>query len=57
MITYLYNNILNGKYKKTNTAFKSGLTKVQIFKLKKIISEEEFIFIEEFGDVDLNTNI
>ena len=45
-IKRLYEAILTGKYKKGEIEFKVPLSKVQLFKLKKIITAEENIFIE-----------
>lgn len=45
-IKNLYNSILMGKYKKGEIEFKVPLSKVQLFKLKKIITEKENIFTE-----------
>ena len=44
-ISNLYNRILNGEFKKGNCIYYPDLTKVQIYKLKKLLSEEEHIFI------------
>ena len=45
-IKRLYDSILTGKYKKGEIEFKVPLSKVELFKLKKTIREEEIIFIE-----------
>lgn len=42
----LYDSILTGKYQRGEIEFKVPLSKVQLFKLKKGITEEENIFIE-----------
>lgn len=42
----LYNSILAGKYQKGEIEFKVPLTKVQLYKIKKILTEEENIFTE-----------
>ena len=47
-IKNLYNFILNRKYVKGQIAFKISLSKVQIFKLKKILSEDEAILQKIF---------
>lgn len=41
----LYHRILNGDYKKGKMPFTPGLNKVQIYKMKKALPEEEHIFI------------
>jgi len=45
-IKRLYDSILTGKYQRGEIEFKVPLSKVQLFKLKKGITEEENIFIE-----------
>ncbi len=53
----LYYSILTGKYQKGKIGFKVPLSRVQIFKLKKVISEKDNIFIENIEgkclDIDL----
>ena len=53
----LYYSILTGKYQRGKIGFKVPLSRVQIFKLKKVISEKENIFIENIEgkclDIDL----
>lgn len=53
-IKLLYSLILGCKYKKSDIKFSPPLSRVQIFKLKKILSPNENIFIEEFGNRNLN---
>lgn len=45
-IKRLYDSIIMGKYQRGEIEFKVPLTKVELFKLKKIITEEEKPFIE-----------
>lgn len=45
-IKQLYNSILNKNYQKGEIEFKVPLSRVQLFKLKKMLTEEERIFIE-----------
>ena len=45
-IKNLYDSILNGKYQNGEIEFRVPLTKVQLFKLKKILTIQEEIFIE-----------
>lgn len=45
-IKRLYDSILTGKYQRGEIEFKVPLSKVELFKLKKTITEEEKIFIE-----------
>lgn len=56
-IKKLYYLILTGKYQKGKIGFKVPLSRVQIFKLKKVISEKDNIFIENIEgkclDIDL----
>lgn len=46
-IKRLYDSILTGKYQRREIEFKVPLSKVQLFKLKKVIIEEENIFTED----------
>lgn len=56
-IKKLYDSILTGKYQRGEIEFKVPLSKIQLFKLKKVISEEENIFTENIEgkclDIDL----
>lgn len=56
-IKRLYDSILMGKYQKGKIEFKVPVSKVQLFKLKKAITEAENIFIEDIEgkclDIDL----
>ena len=45
-IKKLYDSILAGKYQSGGVEFKVPLSKVQLFKLKKILTEKESIFVE-----------
>ena len=45
-ISDLYKMIKDKKYKKSDIEFKVPLTKVQLYKLKKELSEDEYIFVE-----------
>lgn len=45
-IKRLYDSIIMGKYQRGEIEFKVPLSKVELFKLKKIITEEEKPFIE-----------
>ncbi len=56
-ITNLYNIILSGHLEQSDIQFSSKLTKVQIYKLKKLISSEEEIFIQEFGNKNLDISL
>lgn len=53
----LYDRILNGKYHVGKVAFKVDLTGVQLFKLRKIINEDEKVFIEEVNGTDCNITL
>lgn len=56
-IKRLYDSILTGKYQRGEIEFKVPLSKVEFFKLKKIITEEENILTENIEgkclDIDL----
>ena len=56
-IKRLYDSILTGKYHRGEIGFKVPLSKVQLFKLKKVITEDENIFTEDIEgkclDIDL----
>ncbi|GAB6088103.1 DUF4274 domain-containing protein [Alkaliphilus crotonatoxidans] len=56
-IKELYNRIINNEFLKGDIKFVPPLSKVQIFKLKKIISDEESVFLEELGSYDLNITL
>ncbi len=56
-IKKIYDAILRGKYQKGEIEFKAPLTKVQLFKLKKIITEEENIFTENIEGKCLNIDL
>ena len=50
----LYESIVEGAYQKTDIQFKPPLTKVQLYKLKKVLSDQELIFIETIEGKDLD---
>ena len=56
-IKRLYDSILTGEYQRGEIQFKVPLSKVQLFKLKKVTTEEENIFTENIEgkclDIDL----
>ncbi len=56
-IKKIYDSILEGKYQKGEIEFKVPLSKVQLYKLKKMLTEQEMIFIENIEgkclDIDL----
>ena len=56
-IKRLHDSILAGEYQRGEIEFKVPLSKVQLFKLKKVITEEENIFTENIEgkclDIDL----
>ena len=49
-LSELYDNIISNIYPKGKIYFEPPLTKVEIYKLKKILTDSESIFIESFGD-------
>lgn len=47
----MYNSILDDKYRAGKIGFKVPLSKVQLFKLKKVLTEQENVFVENImGD-------
>ena len=46
-IKKLYEDIIKGKYRKGHIGFQPSLTKVQIYKMKKFLEEQDEIFITE----------
>ncbi len=56
-IKRLYDSILTGKYQRGEIEFKVPLSKVQLFKLKKVITEEENIFTENIEGKCLNIDL
>lgn len=48
-IQKLYTGIVKGEFSKGNIEFAPPLSKVQIFKLKKIIEDNEMVFIESIN--------
>lgn len=56
-ISELYTRICNGKYNYTSIAFSVPLSKVQIFKLKQQLNENEQIFITPIEGEDFNISI
>ena len=56
-IKKLYSSILNGKYKVGNIEFNVPLSKVQLYKIRKNISEEELIFLRKIEGTSLDIDI
>ena len=56
-IKRLYDSILAGKYQRGEIEFKVPLSKVQLFKLKKVTTEEENIFTENIEGKCLDINL
>ncbi len=56
-IKKLYASILKGKYKKGEIEFKVPLSKIQLYKLKKLLSEKENVFIENIEGKGLDINL
>ena len=56
-IKKLYDSILMGKYRRGKIEFKVPLSKVQLFKLKKSLTDAENIFIENIEGKCLNINL
>ncbi|SEQ43983.1 protein of unknown function [Lachnospiraceae bacterium RM5] len=53
-VNNLYNSILEGKYRKSDVSFKVPMSKVEIYKLKRRLSEKELIFITDIEGEDCN---
>jgi len=53
-IKELYNKIINNEFLEGAIKFTPPLSKVQIFKIKKIINTNEEVFLKEIGTDDLN---
>ena len=56
-ISKLYHRIITGDFKKGEVAFKPDLTKLQLYKLKKVLQEDELIFITEIEGKECNIMI
>ena len=50
----LYSQIMNGKFIAGDIFFEPPMSKVQLYKLKKILQEDEEIFVKERGEKKLN---
>ncbi|MBD5512703.1 MAG: DUF4274 domain-containing protein [Lachnospiraceae bacterium] len=56
-IKKLYETIIDEKYQKVEIEFKAPLSKVELYKLKKILSEQENVFIENIEGKNLNIDL
>lgn len=56
-IKQLYDSILNKKYQKGEIEFKVPLSRVELFKLKKILTEQENIFVENIEGRNLDIDL
>lgn len=56
-IKKLYNSILNKKYEKGEIEFKIPLSRLQLLKLKKELTEQENIFIESIEGKSLDIDL
>lgn len=56
-IKELYDDIIHGKYKKGEIEYKVFLSKVELFKLQKLLKEEEYVFISNLEGKCLDINI
>ncbi|NLI58881.1 MAG: DUF4274 domain-containing protein [Clostridium sp.] len=54
LIKELYNKIINNEFLEGTIKFTPPLSKVQIFKIKKIINANEEVFLKKTGTNDLN---
>jgi hypothetical protein len=53
----LYKRIIAAKFKNSHIKFTPPLSKVQISKLKKEITIQENVFLEQTGNIDLNITL
>lgn len=56
-ISKLYHYIILNKFKNTAIAFSPPLSKVQAFKLRKILNEKEKVFLKSIEGVDYNITV
>lgn len=56
-IKKLYDSIIYEKYQKTEIEFKAPLSKVELYKLKKALSEQENIFIQNIEGKNLDIDL
>lgn len=56
-ITYLYNRIITSDFISAPFEFIAPLSKIQLFKLKKVLSDDEQIFITTIDGLSLNISI
>ncbi len=56
-IRNLHSRITRGDFIKSDTLFEPPLSKVQLYKINKLLSAEEAIFTQPFGRVDLNITV
>jgi len=56
-IEKLYNAIMNRKYCVDKIEFKVPLSKVQLYKIKKVLEKRENIFIENIEGINLNIDL
>lgn len=50
----LYSQIMNGKFIEGDIFFEPPMSKVQLYKLKKVLQEDEEVFVKERGEKKLN---
>ena len=53
----LYSKIICGEYSESDIKFKAPLSKIQLLKLRKGLSDIEEIFIREVGTIDLEISL
>lgn len=56
-IEELYRNIVSGNYDRGHIAFSIPLDKVSLYKLKKVLNEDESVFVNSIDGIDLDVNI
>ena len=52
-----YNSIIANKYTRGDIYFEPPLTKVELYKLKKMLEDSEKVFIESIGNRKININV
>lgn len=56
-LSELYNSIIANKFTRGDIYFEPPLTKVELYKLKKLLSDSERVFIESIGSRRIEINV
>lgn len=56
-VNKLYKSIVDGKYKKNDVGFIVPMSKVEIYKTKKILNEKELVFVTSIDGDDYNIDL